>query len=398
MVEQSKDQNTSLTTLENFWKILDSQLVSLGTPAALIAVAIDFARKSEWNNVLLCLIAAVGVWIIIKVGSKIAPRIDKLLEWILNNAEKLVLDLWAKLTSDFEGKYYERLKFDCREYEIRGINRGALQLENVFVPLKIEQKSAEETHQNIIERQQEPINPLEELEIGEILVQMVSKKSTRYKRLAILGAPGSGKSTLLRHITLMYATRRQRRLNRNVPKLIPVLLRIRDVYQDIIQEPAPNLVKVIESAVLNLQRSEPLKPREGWFGKRLRQGRCLVMLDGLDEVPDDTQRQKISEWVTAQINEYRDVPFILTSRPEGYKKARLLDVTELEVQPFNREQRNRFIKNWYLHRKKRDNKNKEDLGVQDSALQDANNLIEQIDTSPSLRLMARNPLILNRVC
>ncbi|MEC4819565.1 MAG: hypothetical protein SAK29_40795 [Scytonema sp. PMC 1069.18] len=108
MAENSQDQNSPFT-LESFWKLLDSKLVSLGTPAALIAVALDFARKTEWQKAGLCVVAALALWILIKLGSKVAPYIDKLLDWILNNSEKLVLDVWAKVTSDFEGKYYERL-------------------------------------------------------------------------------------------------------------------------------------------------------------------------------------------------------------------------------------------------------------------------------------------------
>ncbi|NRB07471.1 MAG: hypothetical protein HRU34_09625 [Richelia sp.] len=68
------------------------------------------------------------------------------------------------------------------------------------------------------------------------------KKDVYYKRLAILGAPGYGKSTLLRHITLMYPTRRQRRLHRQRPKLIPVFLQLVYIYQDIIKNPEIRLV------------------------------------------------------------------------------------------------------------------------------------------------------------
>ncbi|MCC5619898.1 NACHT domain-containing NTPase, partial [Nostoc sp. CHAB 5715] len=351
MAEDSKDQNAPLT-LEGFWKILDSKLVSLGTPAALIGVALDFARKSQWKEAGLCVVGGLALWILIQVANKLAPRIDKLLDWILNNAEKRFLDLWAKVTSDFEGKYYERLKFDCREYEIRGINRGTLQLENLFVPLKIAQTSAENVSQNIIQNKQ-AFDPLKQQEIGDILVLMTGDIK---QRLVILGAPGSGKSTLLRHITLLYATRKQRRLHRKVLKLIPVLLQLRNVYQDIIQEPQPPLALVIENAVKKLQSSQPLEPRQNWFAKRLRQNKCLVMLDGLDEIADDAQRQQVSQWVSKQIDEYPNTPFILTSRPEGYKKAPLQgNFLELEVQPFTREQRNKFIQDWYKCRKKEGN-------------------------------------------
>ena len=122
------------------------------------------------------------------------------------------------------------------------------------------------------------------------------------------------------------------------------------------------------------------------------------MLDGLDEIPDDTQRQKVSKWVTQQINHYKNTPFILTSRPEGYRKAPLQgNVLELEVQPFNQDQRNKFIQDWYLCRKKRSNRGKADLGVRNSAKQQADKLIAQIDTSLSLKVMARNPLLLNMI-
>lgn len=394
MAEDSKDQNAPLT-LEGFWKILDSKLVSLGTPAALIAVAVDFARKSQWKEAGLCVVGAFALWLLIQVANKLAPRIDKLLDWILNNVERIFLDLCAKVTSDFEGKYYERLKFDCREYEIRGINRGTLRLENLFVPLKMAQTSAQKVSQNIIQSRQ-VFDPLKQQEIGDILVKMTTEDIKQ--RLVILGAPGSGKSTLLRHITLLYATRKQRRLHRKIPKLIPVLLLLRNVYQDIIQEPQPPLASVIENAVKKLQSSQPLEPRQGWFAKRLRQNKCLVMLDGFDEIADDTQRQQVSRWVSQQINEYPNTSFILTSRPEGYKKAPLQgNFLELEVQSFTREQRNKFIQDWYKFRKKEGNNNKEDLGVRDSAIKSANNLIAQIDTSPSLKMMATNPLLLNMI-
>ncbi len=152
MAEESKDQNTPLN-LEKFWKILDSKFVSWGIPGALFGVALDFIRKSEWKNAGLCMVAAAGVWLVIKVGSKLSPRIDKLLDWMLSNVERLALDLWGKLTSDFESKYYERLKFDCREYETQGINQETFRLENLFVPLKIAQKSADRVSHNIFQHQ-----------------------------------------------------------------------------------------------------------------------------------------------------------------------------------------------------------------------------------------------------
>ncbi|AFY50772.1 putative NTPase (NACHT family) [Nostoc sp. PCC 7524] len=394
MTQNPQDQNISITP-ESVKQLVKSKLINFGISGALLLLAVHFARNSEWKKAGLCAVAAVAVWFVKKLIPRIDQRIDKLLDWIFSNAERLALDLWAKLTSDFEGKYYQRLKFDCREYEIRGINRGALQLENVFVPLKMAQKVAEQIPQDI-NYPRELINPLEQQEIGNLLVQM--KRDVYFKRLAILGAPGCGKSTLLRHIILMYATRKQRRLHPKAPKLIPVLLQLRDIYQEIIQNPEIPLAEIIENTVKKLQASEPLQPRKNWFAKRLRESKCLVMLDGLDEIPDDEQRQNVSAWVDKQIGIYPDSCFILTSRPEGYRQAPLTqNVCQLEVQPFIREQRDKFIQDWYFHRVKREYNNKVDLGVRDRAKKQANNLIEQIEVSSSLKLMARNPLLLNMI-
>ncbi|CDN14427.1 hypothetical protein RintRC_1469 [Richelia intracellularis] len=124
----------------------------------------------------------------------------------------------------------------------------------------------------------------------------------------------------------------------------------------------------------------------------------MLMLDGLDEIPDDNQRQAISTWVDKQIEAYPDICLILTSGPEGYKKARLQEnFLELEVQPFTREQRDKLIQDWYFYRIKKEYNNKLDLGVRDRAKTQVQNLIELVEASPYLRLMARNPLLLNMI-
>lgn len=90
MPEDQKDQNAPIT-LESFWKLLDSKLISLGIPTALIGVALDFARKKEWQNAGLCVGAAGAFWLIIKVGNKLSPYIDKFLDWIFSNLERLTI-------------------------------------------------------------------------------------------------------------------------------------------------------------------------------------------------------------------------------------------------------------------------------------------------------------------
>ena len=90
----------------------------------------------------------------------------------------------------------------------------------------------------------------------------------------ILGAPGSGKTTLLRHITLLFALLKQSKLYRDLPGLVPVLLRLRDVASVIVADDSSSLAQIIAKA----EKDEPSKTQD-WFEKQLNNGKCLVMLD-----------------------------------------------------------------------------------------------------------------------
>jgi len=122
------------------------------------------------------------------------------------------------------------------------------------------------------------------------------------------------------------------------------------------------------------------------------------MLDGLDEVADETQRQQVSRWVDEQMQTYPDTAFILTSRPFGYKTARLQQaVTVLEVQPFSLKQMQEFIRSWYLETEVISHAGQDDAGVRADAKQQADDLIKRIKNSKPLADMAVNPLLLTMI-
>ena len=61
----------------------------------------------------------------------------------------------------------------------------------------------------------------------------------------------------------------------------------------------------------------------GFFYDRLKEGRCLVLLDGLDEVGDAAQRACVAQMVSAFIKHYGPAGnhFGLASRPRGYDEV-----------------------------------------------------------------------------
>ncbi|MDB9349117.1 GUN4 domain-containing protein [Nodularia spumigena] len=206
-----------------------------------------------------------------------------------------------------------------------------------------------------------------------------------------MGAPGSGKTTLLRHITLLFALRKQSKLCRGLPQLVPVLLRLRDVASVIVADDSSSLAQIIAKA----EKDKPSKTQE-WFDKQLNNGKCLVMLDGLDEIADDEERRKVSNWVWKQLQDYKQkIPFILTSRPQAYNQAPLPDTPAYFVRSFTTAQRNKFLFNWYFNLEKRRNSGgQSQKQIKKIAESKKSELMRQIDAVPSLRLMATNPLLL----
>ncbi|HEY9622521.1 MAG TPA: NACHT domain-containing protein, partial [Crinalium sp.] len=311
----------------------------------------------------------------------------RIADWIISNLEIL----WWELTSRFHRSYYQNLIYAYRDYETQGLKtRGpfTLDLEKVFVPLRVAPESVDHIPSALVP----PRDLGESRQIWDFLSAIATQPT--FRRMVVIAPPGLGKTTLLEHLTLTYAKNDQRRYQRKAPTLIPVLIYLREVREAIASDQPPELPDLIQRQDLVYK----LNPPPNWFLTKLKQGKCLVMLDGLDEVADATQRQKVSQWVDQQIKDYPGNTFILTSRPFGYRSAPLAEAgIILEVQPFTLKQMEQFIQNWYLQTEVMSRLGKEDATARSAARQQANDLISRIEYVPSLAAMAVNPLLLTMI-
>lgn len=310
--------------------------------------------------------------------------------WIKNKFEDAI--------SPFQRNYYKALEYKCRDFETQGLdNEWTLELKNVFVQLKIAANNANNASQGIISQS---VNQNSEKSIWDFLAANKNGKN-QFNKLVILGRPGSGKTTLLRHLTLIYVTKQETKINPQPPQLIPILFYLREI-RDEISHQNPSLEDLIKQHIEKLEiHNKPLNPPIHWLQKNLRRNRFLILLDGLDEVADKNQRQQVRTWVDKQMEAYPDTTFILTSRPNGYRELqRQVPVNELEVQPFNREQIADFLHRWYLQTEIKSRAGQNDEGVKKAAKEQANNLINRIQDSQNSRAiaaMAINPLLLTMI-
>ena len=315
-------------------------------------------------------------------------------QWIVTQLKTGVVKGWWKLNPRFQRQYYHSLIDSFRELKIEGFRIGlpVLDLEEVFVSLQV----ATEIPDNIPGAMIPANRKARSQEIWEFLRQSTQKKFQAYRRLAVIGPPGSGKTTLLKHLTLTYAKQRHRQYQ--APKFIPVLLYLRDIRHRLVPEESPSLPELIREHITNLPAPDPLNPPPNWIEDQLKVGNCLVMLDGLDEVADVDERERVSYWVNRQMAVYRRTSFILTSRPHGYRSAPIEQVgTVLEVLPFNSEQVKQFIHNWYLQTEIMSRAGRDTPKVHLEARENADDLIERIQNNRAIADMAKNPLLVTMI-
>ncbi len=208
----------------------------------------------------------------------------------------------------------------------------------------------------------------------------------RIAGLVILGGPGTGKTTLLHYLALTYARGLQGlRLNQLQP-LLPLFIPLRSVTS----EHAPSLADYMTQFCE--RQGCGVKP--GFFAAQLSAQRCLVLLDGLDEVADEGQRRAVSQWIAEQSRAYGANPFVVTCRPAGFREDLLpAGFLRLEVQDFGEAQVEAFAQNWclavetMLRGDTAEARNKADA--------DSADLIRAVQANARVRALAVNPLLLS---
>ncbi len=205
--------------------------------------------------------------------------------------------------------------------------------------------------------------------------------------LAVIGGPGSGKTTLLRHTARQVCLARRGRL-----RSVPMLLYLRDHVAAIVAEPGVGMAHLLRGTLGDLRNIEPT----GWFEQHLRRGDCVMLLDGLDEVARQEDRTNVAAWVERQVRQYPGNDYVITSRPHGYRTARIDGAAVLQVRSFAPGQVTRFVHGWYLA-VERHSTGTEGQDIARRVTSGADDLLERLDSAPALHDLTVNPLLLTMI-
>ena len=312
------------------------------------------------------------------------------------------------------GRYLEYVIAQNRYLELQGIRSGgrlvSVELERIYIALRTTGSRAAD---DWLARQAElaPGEARKGLDEGETMQRepsdalRVEEALARHRHLVVLGDPGSGKTTLLRYLALLYARDLaegavlvQERLALDESGCLPVLLPLRRLGA-FLQAHQPKDAGVDGHAML-LQflsaalASERVDLPSTFFDDYLKQGKAILLLDGLDEVADPELRRRVSRLAQAFARAYPKCRFVVTSRIVGYvETVRLEDgFVPATVRDFTLEDIRAFLTRW--HQAVMIGQ----MGPVEPALQAAagqtRQLVEAIQANPRILDLAINPLML----
>ncbi|MFQ5821924.1 MAG: NACHT domain-containing protein, partial [Candidatus Heimdallarchaeota archaeon] len=218
-------------------------------------------------------------------------------------------------------------------------------------------------------------------------------------RMALLGDPGAGKSTFVRKLLAWIAAANLGEANPPSgfsADLLPILIVLRDLAPrlsnlNLKRLPEDRQCEILAASVrdqiLNdLNRFEAAAFVDGMH-EALIEGNCLLVLDGLDEVPFNL-RNLVRQATAAVCRYYKLQRVIVTCRVRSYVgEAVLPNFKTYTLAPFDEKKVHEFAEAWYNALK--------NLGFVDSdqARQKSQNLI-QAALSEGLRELSKNPMML----
>lgn len=193
--------------------------------------------------------------------------------------------------------------------------------------------------------------------------------TTQY--LMVLGGPGTGKSTFLRRIGLEALSERKDRLY--LPSCIPVFIELKEFRSRPI-----SIEKTIEKEFCICGFPD----YDHFALEALKQGKLLILFDGLDEVPEERTNEVINK-IQNFVDLYDKNRFVISCRTAAYRHN-FRRFTDVKIAEFEDEQIRKFIAHWF----------KNDDSIKSKKLWQKLNCQEYI----AAKELAHTPLLLTLTC
>ncbi|MCG0287806.1 NACHT domain-containing NTPase [Streptomyces sp. PSAA01] len=209
-----------------------------------------------------------------------------------------------------------------------------------------------------------------------------------HQRVLLRGVAGSGKTTLVQWLAVCTARQESLRGLEQLIGRVPFVLPLRTIAR---QESLPSPASFLASVHNPLDGAQP----PGWADRVLTAGRGLLLIDGIDEIPE-RDRERTRAWLADLLIAYPDNLWLVTSRPSAVADDWLgaQGFAEFTLSPMSREDMAAFIERWHEAARQtcRTEEERTALDGYQSALHTA------VRTKQDLSRLATNPLMCGLIC
>lgn len=329
-----------------------------------------------------------GVYSKFSIGGKGPGKFHKLHNFLAKEYQKsnsssipdvLKVDLNIDaLVQEVRQHYHDRIQHQCGKMLL--VNKLEVDLDYLCVDINILKDIPSQRYSNIFEKTRN-FDPTsddhEHFYLGKERYQRVPGLEVveAHCKLLVLGKPGSGKTTFLQYVAINCD---QGRLQSD---RVPIFIKLFRYAEDT-KENKLSLLNYIDrefciQGIDHPQAAEIL----------LQQGKCLILLDGLDEVPE-VDSQEVLKRVRQFCDCYHKNSIIITCRinAQAYKFD---SFTQVEVADFNQVQIEAFAQKWFMAVAKGDKKAGEAKKEE---------FIEKLQENRRIFDLAVTPILLNLTC
>ena len=329
-------------------------------------------------------------------SEKLIPFMNlQLMKRILNRLTEEKPDL------DFlKRKYFNYIKEKYSHLSFKGLSEGKLisfSLKDIYTKLTLTKEIFRDKMEYL--KKKELVEKAELIErLKEDSVKISNILDSKYS--VITGDPGSGKSTLLKYIALAFIDGKENErleISEN-RELLPILFPIAAYAEECKKDSLTNLS--LNEFIPLYFKSQGLPNLAPLFEKALRSNSALVLLDGLDEVTNETARKKMVSDISNFIgyDDFSDNKFLVTCRTASYtmtsrfEKIKDTDFSLYIIHPFDIDEIEVFFSKWYLCYEREINKRVETAETE--ARGNLKKMMSVVKNDRNIFNIATNPLML----
>ncbi|MBI1787779.1 MAG: NACHT domain-containing protein [Acidobacteria bacterium] len=217
----------------------------------------------------------------------------------------------GKVTAAIAGdptRYVKALREETSHFDVQGLKFGdnrayRFPIDEFYIPLTTSSRAGAD-----------PAMP------GEMRARSIPLQEAlpAHRKLLVVGDPGSGKSTFLKRVTFQlcneHATGGPLPLRIEAAVFSTYIARQHEENLGPADPTSPDWIPVYLGAQCD-EKNRGLGA--DYFRARLKAGGCHVLMDGLDETPDEPSRDRLARLIREAAAAFDGCRFVVTSRPEG---------------------------------------------------------------------------------